>query len=75
MPYTRKELEEIPFYQDFVSELRNKYLRSLGDSANIETPFRKNGILYSFEDIFTTLGIEQVKTTDDSLYSTYLTVE
>ena len=75
MPYTKEELKEVQFYQDFVSELRNKYLRGLGDSANTETPFRKNGILYSFEDIFTTLGIENVKITDDSLYSTYLTVE
>ena len=75
MPYTKEELKEVQFYQDFVSGLRSKYLHSLEKSANTETPFRKNGILYSFEDIFTALGIEQVKTTDDSLYSTYLTVE
>jgi hypothetical protein len=75
MPYTKDELKEVQFYQSFVSELRNKYLRGLGDSANTETPFRKKGILYSFEDIFTALGIENVKTTDDSIYSTYLTTE
>lgn len=81
MPYTKEELKEVQFYQDFVSELRNKYLRGLGDSANTETPFRKNGILYSFESIIPDeelgigLGIENVKTTDDTLYSTYLTVE
>ena len=81
MPYTKEELKEVQFYQSFVSELRNKYLRSLGDSANTETPFRKKGILYSFESIIPDeelgigLGIENVKTTDDSLYSTYLTVE
>ena len=69
MPYTKEELKEVQFYQDFVSGLRSKYLQSLEKSANTETPFRKNGILYSFEDIFTALGIEQVKTTDDSLYS------
>ena len=69
MPYTKEELKEVQFYQDFVSGLRSKYLHSLEKSANTETPFRKNGILYSFEDIFTTLGIEQVKTTDDSLYA------
>ncbi len=51
MPYTKEELKEVQFYQDFVSELRNKYLRGLGDSANTETPFRKNGILYSFASI------------------------
>ena len=81
MPYTKEELKEVQFYQSFVSELRNKYLRGLGDSANTETPFRKNGILYSFESVIPDeelgigLGIENVKTTDDSLYSTYLTVE
>ena len=75
MPYTRKELEEIPFYQDFVFKLRSKYLDTLKKEANSETPFRKNGMLYSFEDIFTTLGIETAKITSDSLYSTYLTVE
>ena len=74
MPYTKEELKEVQFYQDFVSGLRSKYLQSLEKSANTETPFRKNGILYSFEDIFTALGIEQVKTTDDSLYS-FLNVE
>ena len=73
MPYTKEELKEVQFYQSFVSELRNKYLRSLGDSANTETPFRKKGILYSFESIILDeelgigLGIENVKTTDDSL--------
>ena len=75
MPYTTEELKDVPFYQNFVTKLRSKYLQSLKNSANNETPFRKNGILYSFEDIFTALGIENVKTTDDSLYSTYLTVE
>ena len=69
MPYTITELEDVPFYQAFVTKLRSKYLQSLKNSANSETPFRKNGILYSFEDIFTALGIERVKTTDDSLYS------
>ena len=68
MPYTKDELKEVQFYQSFVSELRNKYLRGLGDSANTETPFRKNGILYSFESIIPDeelgvgLGIENVKT-------------
>ena len=81
MPYTKDELKEVQFYQSFVSELRNKYLRSLGDSANTETPFRKKGILYSFESIIPDeefgvgLGIENEKTTADSLYSTYLTTE
>ena len=81
MPYTTDELKDVPFYQNFVTKLRSKYLQSLKNSANSETPFRKNGILYSFESIIPDeelgvgLGIENVKTTDDSLYSTYLTVE
>ena len=69
MPYTLTELEDVPFYQAFVTKLRSKYLQSLKNSANSETPFRINKVLYSFEDIFTALGIENVKTTDDSLYS------
>ena len=69
MPYTTEELKDVPFYQNFVTKLRSKYLQSLKNSANSETPFRINKVLYSFEDIFTTLGIENVKTTDDSLYT------
>ena len=69
MPYTTDELKDVPFYQNFVTKLRSKYLQSLKNSDNSETTFRKNGILYSFEDIFTALGIENVKTTDDSLYT------
>ena len=69
MPYTLTELEDVPFYQAFVTKLRSKYLQSLKNSANNETPFRINKVLYSFEDIFTALGIENVKTTDDSLYT------
>ena len=81
MPYTTEELKDVPFYQNFVTKLRSKYLQSLKNSANSETPFRKNGILYSFESMIPDeelgvgLGIENVKTTDDSLYSTYLTTE
>ena len=75
MPYTTEELKDVPFYQNFVTKLRSKYLQSLKNSANSETPFRKNGILYSFESIIPDeelgigLGIENVKTTDDSLYT------
>ena len=69
MPYTTDELKDVPFYQNFVTKLRSKYLQSLKNSANSATPFRINKVLYSFEDIFTTLGIENVKTTDDSLYT------
>ena len=75
MPYTKEELKEVQFYQDFVSKLRSKYLQGLKKSANTETPFRKNGILYSFEDIITGLGIENIKTTDSVYEDVFLDVE
>ena len=56
MPYTREELENIDFYQEFIQQLRTNYLASTEDSSKID--FRKNDVLYSFEDIFTGLGIE-----------------
>ena len=47
MPYTTDELKDVPFYQNFVTKLRSKYLQSLKNSANSETPFRINKVLYS----------------------------
>jgi len=58
MPYTTTELESVDFFQDFISELRDKYLSNMKSLANVD--FKKNGVLYSFEDIFTGLGIEDV---------------
>ena len=42
-----------------------------------EIEFRKNGVLYSFEDIISTAGIEdaQLSNNMNSLYNNYLTVE
>ena len=56
MPYTKDELVKVDFYQEFIQELRTKYLTNMVDLSEVN--FRKDGVLYSFEDIFTGLGIE-----------------
>jgi|TARA_B100001964_G_scaffold33402_1_gene35367 hypothetical protein len=66
MPYTRDELKTVEFYQEFIQELRTKYLTNMENLSEVN--FRKDGVLYSFEDIITGLGIEDVNV-DDSLYS------
>ena len=66
MPYTRVELENVEFYQEFIQQLRTKYLA--GMAALTENDFRKDNVLYSFEDIFTGLGIEDVDI-NNSLYT------
>ncbi len=66
MPYTTGELENVDFYQEFVQQLRTKYLNSM--EAVSENDFRKDNVLYSFEDIFTGLGIEDVDI-NNSLYT------
>ena len=66
MPYTTGELENVDFYQEFVQQLRTKYLNSM--EALSEKDFRKDNVLYSFEDIFTGLGIEDVDV-NNSLYT------
>ena len=58
MPYTTGELENVNFYQEFIQRLRTKYLASM--EALSENDFRKDNVLYSFEDILTGLGIEDV---------------
>ena len=50
MPYTKQELENVDFYQDFINRLRQSYLDNMEELS--ETNFRKDGVLYSFEDIF-----------------------
>jgi hypothetical protein len=65
MPYTVKELETVDFYQDFIQELRTKYLDNMEDL--FEVGFKKGGVLYSFEDILTGLGIEDADV-ENSLY-------
>lgn len=66
MPYTKQELENVDFYQDFINKLRQSYLDNMEELS--ETNFRKDGVLYSFEDIFTGLGIEDADV-NHSLYS------
>ena len=65
MPYTTGELENVDFYQEFIKKIRTKYLGRMKSLAKKD--FRKDGVLYSFEDIFTELGIEDVNV-DNSLY-------
>ena len=67
MPYTKSELETVSFYQDFVTELRDNYFDEIKTFLN--NKFRRDGILYSFEDIFTGLGLEDTSTEDNSDYS------
>ena len=62
MPYTKDELESNDFYQDFVDNLQLNYLKELVRYA--KRGFKKNGVLYSFEDITTGNGIEDVNMYD-----------
>ena len=59
MPYTVEELQTVEFYQEFVSRLRTEYIAHM--EALSERDFRKEGVLYSFEDILTGLGPKQDK--------------
>ena len=62
MPYTKKELQNVDFYTEFVSKLRTSYLEDLQEYAEIG--FRNNGILYSFEDIISSNGVENEDVTN-----------
>ena len=75
MPYTTSELENVNFYQEFIQRLRTKYLGSMETLS--ENDFRKDNVLYSFEDIFTGLGIEEVDVSheNDSIYAFLLVDE
>mgnify|MGYP001417296343 FL=1 len=69
MPYTKEELSNVGFYNNFIDKLRSKYLSQLVNRAlNF---FRdENNVLYSFEDISTSLGIEDAVLNNNSQYST-----
>ena len=67
MPYTKSELGTVRFYQDFVSDLRTKYFDEIKKFVN--SKFKRKGILYSFEDIYTGLGLEDSITGENSEYS------
>ena len=76
MPYTKQELQNVDFYQDFVNGLRNTYLEQIKDYANRPIPFGdENTDLYLFEDILTGMGLEDANVSQDSIYKTFLTPE
>ena len=67
MPYTKEELSNIGFYNEFIDKLRSTYISKLVNRAlNF---FRDNNdVLYSFEDITTGMGIEDVALINNSDY-------
>jgi len=66
MPYTKEQLKDIDFYQDFVGELRDQYLNRIDELK--KDNFKRNGVLYSFEDITSTAGLEDANIEQDSVY-------
>ena len=49
MPYTKQELQDVDFYQDFVNELRNRYLEQIQEYTDRPVPFSDENIdLYLF---------------------------
>ena len=74
MPYTKNEIEKLDFYTDFRDGLRYEYLNQM--SASAENNFRdENNILYSYEDIFTTLGSETITVDADGIYKNFVSQE
>lgn len=75
MPYTKEELANVGFYNNFIDKLRSTYISELVSRA--KDFFRDNNdVLYSFEDITTDselgigLGIEDASLIDNPNYST-----
>ena len=56
MPYSKEQLKTVKFYQEYVDDLRDRYVSRVLELK--KDGFRRNGILYSFEDVQTTSGIE-----------------
>ena len=77
MPYTKTELESgtVEFYDKFINKLRTTYLNRLAGHAT--SSFRdKFNVLYSYEDINTGNGIEDVNIDiPASLYNGLMTKE
>tara|TARA_R110000782_G_scaffold78531_1_gene156600 strand:- start:440 stop:1015 length:576 start_codon:yes stop_codon:yes gene_type:complete len=71
MPYTKSEIEKLDFYTEFRDGLRYEYLNRM--SASAENNFRdENNVLYSYEDIITTLGSETIRVSADGIYKNYV---
>ena len=69
MPYTKEELANVGFYTNFIDKLRSTYISRL--IARAKDKFRdENNVFYSFEDIDSTLGIEDVQLINNPNYST-----
>ena len=69
MPYTKEELANVGFYNTFINKLRSTYISRL--IACAKDKFRdENNVFYSFEDIDSTLGIEDVQLINNPNYST-----
>ena len=66
MPYTKEQLKNVDFYQDFVTELQTEYLDRVEELK--QEDFRRNGVLYSFEDIISTNGLEDSEIGQDTIY-------
>ena len=74
MPYTKSEIEKLDFYTEFRDGLRYEYLNRM--SASAENNFRdENNVLYSYEDIFTTLGSETIRVSADGIYKNFVSQE
>ena len=72
MPYTKEELTNVGFYNTFIDKLRSTYISKLVSRA--KNLFRDNNdVLYSFEDISTSLGIEDAVFNENPEYSTLQT--
>ena len=67
MPYTKEQLKNVDFYQDFVTELQRKYLDRVDELK--QENFRRNDVLYSFEDIISTNGLEDSTLGQDTIYN------
>ena len=66
MPYSKEQLENVDFYQDFVKDLQTDYLGRVEELK--EDNFRRSGVLYSFEDIISTNGLEDSEIGQDTIY-------
>ena len=61
MPYTKEELKNVDFYQKLVNELRDEYLLKVKKLK--QDNFRRNNVLYSFEEIESTNGLDDLQVT------------